>query len=168
MTASEHTWTPQSRSSSYHTASECRGSPWDSEKNSEIDFDSSLRLLPEGISSASNSFDDSETSFVTASFLRSDSDDVQTVVKSSPVLSKESSLEEESSSSTISQSSRPDTNSVLRNPPVFSQMDANNNLNGNCEESKKVSSSEDEHADFINWNSYYHSLISKHTIKSCL
>ncbi|CRL08293.1 CLUMA_CG021374, isoform B [Clunio marinus] len=70
VTASEYT---PSRSSSYHTASECRGtSPWtwnESAERSSVDFDSSD---PEQISlkpltttlSANASFDDSENSFL--------------------------------------------------------------------------------------------------------
>lgn len=66
MTASEYT---PSRSSSYHTASECRGaSPWnESFERSSIDLDSSdpeqhSRTLLAGTSSANASFDDSEHS----------------------------------------------------------------------------------------------------------
>lgn len=69
MTVSEYT---PSRSSSYHTASECRGaSPWtwnESAERSSIDLDSSdpeqhSRNLLAGSSSANASFDDSEHSY---------------------------------------------------------------------------------------------------------
>uniref|UniRef100_A0A182NH74 SESTD1-like spectrin repeats region domain-containing protein n=1 Tax=Anopheles dirus TaxID=7168 RepID=A0A182NH74_9DIPT len=81
VTASDCICTPQSRSSSYHTASECRASPWwgvDSiERQSSLENDSaedpdpeafpSIKLLSGVVmtSSANLSFDESEHSFPT-------------------------------------------------------------------------------------------------------
>lgn len=93
VTASDCTCTPQSRSSSYHTASECRASPWwggESTERSSLDNDSSEDADPEALpsikllsgvvitaSSANLSFDESEHSFLTptSNSEQADSDD---------------------------------------------------------------------------------------------
>ncbi|XP_065086480.1 SEC14 domain and spectrin repeat-containing protein 1-B [Ochlerotatus camptorhynchus] len=93
VTASDCTCTPQSRSSSYHTASECRASPWwggESTERSSLDNDSSEDADPEALpsikllsgvvitaSSANLSFDESEHSCLTptSNSEQADSDD---------------------------------------------------------------------------------------------
>ncbi|KFB35637.1 AGAP007560-PA-like protein [Anopheles sinensis] len=81
VTASDCICTPQSRSSSYHTASECRASPWwgveSIEQQSSLENDSSEDPDPEAFpsikllsgvvmtSNANLTFDDSDNSFLT-------------------------------------------------------------------------------------------------------
>ncbi|XP_058459969.1 SEC14 domain and spectrin repeat-containing protein 1-B [Malaya genurostris] len=112
VTASDCTCTPQSRSSSYHTASECRASPWwggESTERSSLDNDSSEDADPEAMpsikllsgvvitaSTANLSFDDSEHSFLTptSNSEQADSDDPQAASSRhqlSPVISSGSS-----------------------------------------------------------------------------
>ncbi|XP_055626191.1 SEC14 domain and spectrin repeat-containing protein 1-B [Toxorhynchites rutilus septentrionalis] len=113
VTASDCTCTPQSRSSSYHTTSECRASPWwgveSAAERRSLDNDSSEDADPEALpsikllsgvvitaSTANLSFDESENSFLTptAHSEQADSDTSQIVdtrSQTSPVMSSGSS-----------------------------------------------------------------------------
>lgn len=174
-------WNPQSRSSSYHTASECRSSPWwDSEKNSDLEAESNgmVRIRPAGTSSASNSFDESDQSLMSTSF-QCDSDESPKTPLSHRDDGEEEEEEEETSSSTISQTSRKP--SIIQNEKVI--IDESGKLSVETitpvpasvspiiitETSAKVSGNEnDRQPDFMAWNRYYQSLINKQTLRSCL
>lgn len=168
-------WNPQSRSSSYHTASECRSSPWwDSEKNSDLEVENPgniRRVRPAGTSSASNSFDGSDDPALTSTSFRSP---VSMVVvdesdESIKISSQEPSVDEEDSSSTISQHSR--KGSVIRIEEVpedtITDPRAEYIVDG-ASGAVKVSSHGTEQPDFMAWNRYYQSLINKQTLRSCL
>lgn len=174
-------WNPQSRSSSYHTASECRSSPWwDSEKNSddlEVEPTGMVRIRPAGTSSASNSFDESDHSLMSTSF-QCDSDESPKTPLSHRDDGEDEEEEEETSTSTISQTSRKP--SIIPNEKVI--IDESGKLSVETitpetdsvspviiESSAKVSGNEnDRQPDFMAWNRYYQSLINKQTLRSCL
>lgn len=165
-------WNPQSRSSSYHTASECRSSPWwDSEKNSDLEVEPSgniHRVRLAGTSSTSNSFDDSDQSLMSTSF-RSPVSMVVVVDESDEsikVISQEPSVDEEDSSSTISQHSR--KGSVIRIEEVSEDTLTDPSVEYFVDGAAKVSADSTAHPDFMAWNRYYQNLINKQTIRSCL
>lgn len=162
-------WNPTSRSSSYHTASECRSSPWwDSEKNSDLEADVEVpngvlvRVRPTGTSSASTSFDESDHSLMSTSFRKSPS------VEGDP-----DAEDEETSSSTISQESRkqsllqPDEEDMAKlsldspSPPPAEIIET-------LPPTTKVSGDDARQPDFMAWNRYYQSLLNKQTLRSCL
>lgn len=155
-------WNPQSRTSSYHTASECRSSPW-SDKEEVLDPETNNRRRPIGTSSGSNSFDGSDTS--TATSIQYESEGSRKAHNDN---------EEDTTSSTISQNSR--------KPSVISMeiADEIEKLSLDAEEfapksstpiecSGKVNEADTtERPDFMVWSRYYQSLINKQTLRSCL
>lgn len=176
-------WNPTSRSSSYHTASECRSSPWwDSEKaSSDLEAEigvpmGMVRIRPTGTSSASTSFDESDHSSMSTSLRSLDSSKLRSKTPS-PEEDPDADAEEdeETTSSTISQESRkqslmPDEEEILAKmslesppPPGIIEM---------CPQTTtptKVSGDDDTpQPDFMAWNRYYQSLINKQTLRSCL
>ncbi|ETN58764.1 hypothetical protein AND_009649 [Anopheles darlingi] len=158
ITASDCICTPQSRSSSYHTASECRASPWwgieSIEQQSSLDNDSSedhdseaypsIKLLSGVVmsTSANISFDDSENIFLTpadgqgAASVDShpDSDDTVTSDNSPRQQHQPSPLETSSaSSSALNSINRRENLALSLTPEELEQIEndiRNNNLMG--------------------------------------
>ncbi|XP_055539489.1 SEC14 domain and spectrin repeat-containing protein 1-B [Wyeomyia smithii] len=148
--------TPQSRSSSYHTASECRASPWwggESTERSSLDNDSSEDADPEAMpsikllsgvmitaSTANLSFDESEHSFLTptSNSEQADSDDPQTAAASrrqpSPLISS-------GSSSALNSINRRENLALALTPEELEQIESdirNNNVVAVAESTPKV------------------------------
>uniref|UniRef100_A0A1B0CIV5 Putative sec14 domain and spectrin repeat-containing protein 1 n=1 Tax=Lutzomyia longipalpis TaxID=7200 RepID=A0A1B0CIV5_LUTLO len=155
ITASDCTWTAQSRSSSYHTASECRASPWwDSEKNSldiadvsDIEADIPSHKL-HGLSSNSASFDESERSFLSPA-------------NASPLYPAEQSDSDDTRKKPMCRGrNSPDSEVLLTDgkPALPRRKDADG--------VEKVRSEANPN-DFLTWNGYYQSFITKQTIKGC-
>lgn len=166
-------WNPTSRSSSYHTASECRSSPWwDSEKNSDLEAEVipgvQMHIRPVEMSSASTSFDGSDQSLMSTT---NHSFECQKARNNEPLMDDDDTRgddEGETSSSTISQQSsrkeslQPDEEAVdeiaLDSPLPPAIIDT----------SKEVSGKASQHPDFMAWNRYYQSILNKQTLRSCL
>ncbi|XP_059614887.1 SEC14 domain and spectrin repeat-containing protein 1-B [Phlebotomus argentipes] len=150
ITASDCTWTPQSRSSSYHTASECRASPWwDSEKNS-LDIadvsDIETEVPSNKLSSNSASFDESEHSF-------------RSQTTHSPLYAEHSDSDDARKRSHRGRDS-PDPGVLLD--------DEKSDRKNEADVVEKVRSDANPSAhDFLAWNGYYQSFITKQTIKGC-
>uniref|UniRef100_A0A1S4GVH5 SESTD1-like spectrin repeats region domain-containing protein n=1 Tax=Anopheles gambiae TaxID=7165 RepID=A0A1S4GVH5_ANOGA len=147
VTASDCICTPQSRSSSYHTASECRASPWwgveSIERQSSLENDSaedpdpeafpSIKLLSGVVmtSSANLSFDESEHSFPTPAISHGsasvDSDDtVPTVCSPTSAIGTSS-----ASSSALNSINRRENLALSLTPEELEQIEndiRNNNL----------------------------------------
>ncbi|XP_035789279.1 SEC14 domain and spectrin repeat-containing protein 1-B-like [Anopheles albimanus] len=156
ITASDCVCTPQSRSSSYHTASECRASPWwgteSIEQQSSLDNDSSedhdseaypsIKLLSGVVmsTSANLSFDESENIFLTpadgqgAASVDShpDSDDTVLSTNSTRQQQQPSPLETSSaSSSALNSINRRENLALSLTPEELEQIESdirNNNL----------------------------------------
>ncbi|GAB0100258.1 SEC14 domain and spectrin repeat-containing protein 1 [Sergentomyia squamirostris] len=157
ITASDCTWTAQSRSSSYHTASECRASPWwDSEKNSldiadvsDVDADLPSNKLFHVASSNSASFDESENSFLSPT-------------NPSPVYADQSDSDDTKRKLQRARNS-PDSGALLDDGKIEPRKDDAEEIG------EKVRSEANPSAhDFLTWNGYYQSFITKQTIKGCL
>jgi hypothetical protein len=163
VTASEYT---PSRSSSYHTASECRGaSPWtwnESADRSSIDLDSSdpehpLKVLP-GTSSANISFDDSEHSFRSpVSFHEQLESEIppQLPPKNSRSLQEEipSPIQQENKIYTIFES------------PTTSPSEIEDDAAG---DGVKVSDDNNNVTEMTGLSYYYQNIITKQVLKTCL
>lgn len=159
MTASEYT---PSRSSSYHTASECRGaSPWawnESAERSSIDLDSSdpeqpsMKLLP-GTSSANASFDDSEHSFRSpVSFSEQTDSDIAPMLpprRTSPLDEYPEPIHQENKIYTIFESPTSTPSEIEEDGVKVS--DDNNNL-----------------TEITGLSYYYQNIITKQVLKTCL
>lgn len=162
ITASEYT---PSRSSSYHTASECRGtSPWcwneSGAERSSTDFDSSdhehLQPIP---SSANVSFDDSEHSFRSPiSFSEQDSD----LAPPLPPKNNVSPVEE-----------YPETVSVHSESKIYTIFESPTSSPSEIEEDGegglKVSDSNNNLTEMTGLSYYYQNIITNHKVlKTCL
>lgn len=159
MTASEYT---PSRSSSYHTASECRGaSPWtwnESAERSSIDLDSSdpeqpsMKLLP-GTSSTNASFDDSEHSFRSpVSFSEQTDSDIAPMLpprRTSPLDEYPEPIHQENKIYTIFESPTSTPSEIEEDGVKVS--DDNNNL-----------------TEITGLSYYYQNIITKQVLKTCL
>lgn len=159
MTASEYT---PSRSSSYHTASECRGaSPWtwnESAERSSIDLDSSdpeqpsMKLL-QGTSSANASFDDSEHSFRSpVSFSEQTDSDIAPMLpprRPSPLDEYSEPIHQENKIYTIFESPTSTPSEIEEDGAKVS--DDNNNL-----------------TEMTGLSYYYQNIITKQVLKTCL
>uniref|UniRef100_A0A2M4AJY0 Putative titin n=1 Tax=Anopheles triannulatus TaxID=58253 RepID=A0A2M4AJY0_9DIPT len=158
LTASDCVCTPQSRSSSYHTASECRASPWwgieSIEQQSSLDNDSSedhdseaypsIKLLSGVVmsTSANLSFDDSENIFLAPADGQGavsvdshpDSDDTVPSANSTRQQQQPSPLETSSaSSSALNSINRRENLALSLTPEELEQIEndiRNNNLTG--------------------------------------
>lgn len=147
---------PNSRSSSYHTASECRSSPWwDSEKNSDLEAEVDLstnvfETCPAERSYTSTSCNGSNRS-LSPTFLTA-------TVGDHPYADDR----EETTSSTISQQSP--TQSLVPEEELLGR------LSLGSDPPSEIIGSDDKvrPLHFIAWNRYYQSLINKQTIRSCL
>lgn len=167
------TTAPMSRSSSYHTASECRSSPWwDSEKNSDLDAEVEVtpgrRRSRMGTSSASTSFDDSDYSLMSTTF-RSPIESNKLRVRT-PSTEEDPQEEEdgETSSSTISQQSSRKSSVMPDEVEAVPEISSGHSSSTLIETVKKVSADDSRQPDFMAWNRYYQSLINKQTLRSCL
>lgn len=171
------TTAPMSRSSSYHTASECRSSPWwDSEKNSDLDAEVEVtpgrRRSRMGMSSASTSFDDSDYSLMSTTF-RSPIDSMESnkLRVRTPSTEEDPQEEEEdgdTTSSTISQQSSRKSSVMPDEVETVPEISSGHPSSTLIETKKKVSADDNRQPDFMAWNRYYQSLINKQTLRSCL
>lgn len=163
-------WNPTSRSSSYHTASECRSSPWwDSEKNSDPEVDVDVEHFTIQPGSASTSFDGSDNSLLSSSLCSYDIDKKLQTPGSSDGEGDEE--DADTTSSTISQISS--KNVAVRHQKeleIMSMGEVVTTEGGEVvDEKKKVSGANNaREPDFMAWNRYYRSIINKQTLRSCL
>lgn len=161
MTASEYT---PSRSSSYHTASECRGaSPWtwnESAERSSFDLDSSdhehqpIKILA-GTSSNNASFDDSEVSFRSpVSF--SEQTDSDTAPPLPPKISN-SPLDE-----------YPETPPLENKIYTIFESPTSSPIDEDAEGGLKVSDDNNNLTEMTGLSYYYQNIITKQVLKTCL
>lgn len=167
ITASDCTCTPQSRSSSYHTASECRASPWwESPERSSLDPDSSdvdpevptMRLLSGVISSANVSFDESEHSFLSASLTDNSEENGESekqLLKLNHIIDSSSS---DKSNSTVS--------SEIKITPTINAKQPTDEITAKVRVSEDFKISEGQQPTGLSF--YYQNIITKHTVKGCL
>lgn len=175
VTASEYA---TSRSSSYHTASECRDhSPWwtDTAERSSVDLDSSasdpeqqpIKIVSASSSSANASFDNSENSFRSPiSFI--DQNDSDTKVKA----------ESESSASPVLPPKVPSPIEDYNLPPILTSSDKKiytifeSPTSTPSQEDeiveRKVSDDNNNLTDMSGLSYYYQNIITKQVLKTCL
>jgi hypothetical protein len=177
VTASDSAGTPQSRSSSYHTASECRGSPWwDTIERSSVETETSdldvegpsLRLLSGVISSANISFDESETSYRTPMYTASeqtDSDDHRKRTDDAAIDDSDTLSKQTVSSICDNNSDTASTDNMLS--PTSS---SNETLDRVSEEDEVVNVNENKLpiSEMSGLSFYYQSIITNQAVKTCL
>lgn len=186
MTASEYA---TSRSSSYHTASECRDhSPWwtDTAERSSVDLDSSdpehpnIKELTITSSSGNGSFDNSETSFrspIPSSLFNDQNDSSDSAIKlkndnesessSSPSLPpKIPSPHEEFNTlpPILSSASDKKIYTIFESPTSTPSQDEERNES----ESPKVSDDNNNLTDMSGLSYYYQNIITKQVLRTCL
>lgn len=183
MTASEYA---TSRSSSYHTASECRDhSPWwtDTAERSSVDLDSSdpeqpnIKELTITSSSGNGSFDNSEASFrspIPSSLFNDQNDSSDSAIK------LKTDNESESSSSPSLPPKIPSPDYTL--PPILSSANdkkiytifesptssPSQDDEGTEAESPKVSDDNNNLTDMSGLSYYYQNIITKQVLRTCL